>query len=104
MITTITEFELAQPLSRAQAREIFLSTAPKYQGMPGLIRKYYFINQEGTRTGGVYLWQSRKDADRMYTDEWKAFVRGKYGVEPRVSYLETPVVVDNGINQIIADD
>jgi len=104
MITTIVEFELAQPLSCEQAKEIFLSTAPKYQGMPGLIRKYYFINQEGTRSGGVYLWQSRQDADRLYTDDWKAFVRGKYGVAPKVSYLETPVVVDNVVNQVIADD
>ncbi|MCL1981059.1 MAG: YdhR family protein [Proteobacteria bacterium] len=104
MITTIVEFELAEPLSREQAREIFLSTAPKYQGMPGLIRKYYFVNQDGTRSGGVYLWQSRQDADRLYNDEWKAFVRGKYGVDPKVNYLETPVVVDNVFNQVIADD
>jgi len=104
MITTIVEFELARPLSREQAKEIFLSTAPKYRGMPGLIRKYYFVNQEGTRSGGVYLWQSRQDADRLYNDDWKSFVRGKYGVEPRVIYLETPVVVDNVINQVIADD
>ncbi|WP_310598636.1 YdhR family protein [Desulfobulbus sp.] len=104
MITAIVEFELAQPLSREQAKEIFLSTAPKYQGMAGLIRKYYFIDPDGTRSGGVYLWQSRQDADRLYTEEWKAFVRGKYGVEPKLTYLETPVVVDNVIDRIIADD
>ena len=56
----------------------------------------------GTSAGGVYLWRSREDADRLYTDEWRAFVRGKYGSEPVLKYLETPVVVDNVSNEIIS--
>jgi hypothetical protein len=104
MITAIVEFDLPQPISLAQAREIFLSTAPTYQGLPGLIRKYYFLGSDGTRAGGVYLWQSREAADHQYTAEWRAFVRGKYGCDPVVTYLETPVVVDNLTDQIIADD
>ncbi|WP_372678668.1 hypothetical protein [Desulfosarcina sp.] len=102
MITVIVEFGLPKPISSQQAREIFLSTAPKYQGLPGLIRKYYFLFPDGTTAGGVYLWQSREDADRLYTDEWRAFVRGKYGSEPVLKYLETPVVVDNVSNEIIS--
>ena len=102
MITVIVEFKLPQPISTRQAREIFLSTAPKYQGLPGLIRKYYYLVPDGTRAGGVYLWQSREDADRVYTDEWKAFVHGKYGSDPVLTYLETPVVVDNVSNEIIS--
>ena len=103
MITVIVEFKLPQPISSHQARQTFLSTAPKYQGLPGLIRKYYFLVPDGTAAGGVYLWQSREDADRLYTDEWRAFVRGKYGSEPILKYLETPVVVDNVSNEIISD-
>lgn len=103
MITVIVEFKLPQPISSRQAKEIFLSTAPKYQGLPGLIRKYYFIVPDGTTAGGVYLWQSREDADRQYTDDWKAFVRDKYGSEPVLKYLETPVVVDNLSNEIISE-
>lgn len=103
MITVIVEFKLPQAISSQQAKEIFLSTAPKYQGLPGLIRKYYFIDPDGTTAGGVYLWQSREDADRQYTEEWKAFVRDKYGSEPVLKYLETPVVVDNLSNEIISE-
>ena len=102
MITVIVEFTLPQPISSRQARETFLSTAPKYQGLPGLIRKYYFLAPGGTKAGGVYLWQSRDDADRLYTEEWKTVVRGKYGSEPALTYLETPVVVDNVSNTIIS--
>ena len=102
MITVIVEFGLPQPISSRQAREIFLSTAPKYKGLPGLIRKYYFLSPDGNAAGGVYLWKSREDADRQYTDEWRVFVRGKYGSEPVLKYLETPVVVDNVSNEIIS--
>ena len=103
MVTVIVEFELPQPISNSQARDIFLSTAPKYQGMPGLIRKYYVIHPNGTKAGGIYLWQSRQDAERLYTEEWKAFVRGKYGCDPTLIYLETPVIVDNVSNEILSD-
>ena len=41
--------------------------------------------------------------ERVYTDEWKAFVRGKYGADPKLTWLETPVVVDNVSEQITAD-
>jgi hypothetical protein len=102
MITAIVEFKLPQPISTEQARETFLSTAPRYKGLPGLIRKYYFIAPDGTKAGGVYLWASREDADRLYTEEWRAFVKDKYGTEPALTYLETPVVVDNVVNEIIS--
>ena len=102
MITVIAEFKLPKPMSTEQARETFLSTAPKYLGMPGLIRKYYFLASDGAKAGGIYLWQSREQADRLYTDEWKAFVRDKYGSDPTLTYLETPVVVDNVVNEIIS--
>ena len=102
MITVIVEFKLTQPITNLQAREIFLSTAPKYQGVAGLIRKYYFLVPDGTKAGGVYLWKSREDADRLYTEEWKHFVHGKYGSEPLLTYLETPVVVDNVSKEIIS--
>ena len=39
----------------------------------------------------------------MYTAEWKVFVRGKYGSDPTLNYLETPVVVDNVLNEIISN-
>lgn len=102
MITVLVRFKLPQPISIDQAKEIFLGTAPKYQGMPGLIRKYYFVTPDGSEAGGIYLWQSLEAADRLYTDEWKAFVRGKYGSDPTLTFLETPVVVDNVLHEIMA--
>ena len=103
MITVIAEYTPPRPISnRERARELFLSTAARYKGMPGLIRKYYFIGPDGIKAGGIYLWQSREDADRLYTDEWKAYVRKLYGCDPVLTYLDTPVVVDNVLDEVIS--
>lgn len=104
MITAITTFKLPKPITRDEARKIFLSTAPKYQGVAGLVRKVYVLSQDGGTAGGIYLWKSQADADAMYTESWKAFVREKYGTEPSVTYLESPVVVDNVSHEILADE
>lgn len=104
MITVFTTFTLPKPITREEARSIFLSTAPKYRGVPGLLRKTYVLSQDGLTAGGVYLWNSKAEADALYTESWRAFVRGKYGTEPTLTYFESPVVVDNVTKQILSDD
>ena len=104
MITTMTTFNLPQPITREEARRVFLSTAPKYQGVPGLVRKVYLYSNGGATVGGFYLWHSREDADAMYTDAWRAFVREKYKTEPTVTYFDSPVVVDNVTREIVSDE
>ncbi len=104
MITALVQFKLPQPVTRDKAREIFSSTAPKYREVPGLIRKYYLLSQDGGTAGGVYLWKSRNDAERLYTDDWKRFIVEKYGAEPSVQYFASPVIVDNVSGEILKDD
>ena len=104
MITTITTFQLPKTITLEEARTIFLSTAPKYQDVAGLIRKVYIYSEDDNTVGGIYLWNSRADAEAMYTESWKAFVREKYGTDPSVTYLESPVVVDNVTHEIISDE
>ena len=103
MITALVQFKLPEPLSRGKAAEIFSGTAPKYREIEGLIRKYYLLSQDGRTAGGVYLWNSRKDAERLYTEEWKKFIFDKYGALPSVTYFESPVIVDNATGQIVTD-
>jgi hypothetical protein len=100
MITVIVQFDLLEPVSRERAQELFLGTAPKYREAPGLVRKYYLLSENGATAGGAYLWESREEADRMYTGEWRQHIARTYGAEPRVEYFETPVVVDNIVGDI----
>jgi hypothetical protein len=104
MITALIQFKLPKSISREKAREVFLGTAPKYKEVHGLIRKYYVLSEDGGTAGGMYLWHSQKDAERLYTDEWKQFIFDKYGALPTVTFFETPVIVDNVTGQIITDD
>ncbi len=104
MITALVQFKLPQPLSREKARELFSGSAPNYREIHGLIRKYYILSRDGGTAGGVYLWNSQEDAERLYTDEWKQFILDKYGSLPSVTYFESPVIVDNVAGEILTDD
>ena len=102
MIIVFTTFTLPKPITREEARTIFLSIAPKYRGVR-LFRKYYVLSQDGPTVGGVYLWNSRPEAEAMYTESWRSFVREKYGADPTVTYFESPVVVDNVARRVLTD-
>ena len=104
MITTITTFRVPKPLTREEARRIFLSMAPKYRDVPGLVRKAYVLSEDGATAGGVYLWKSRADAEAMYTPAWRAFVRERYGSDPSIMFFESPVIVDNDRGEIVSDE
>ena len=104
MITALTSFKLPKPVTHEEARRIFQSTAPTYLGVKGLFRKTYIVSDDGATVGGVYLWNSRAEADAMYTDAWRAFVRNKYGTEPTVTFFDSPVTVDNVTRQITYDE
>ena len=95
MILSITTFKLPRPWTVAEAAAVFKSTAPKYLGKPGLVRKHYYITEAGDRAGGIYLWESKAAAEACYTREWKAMVTEKYGTPPDILYAEVPVSVDN---------
>jgi Putative mono-oxygenase ydhR len=95
MITAIVQFQLPSPITLAEATRRFESSAPKYQNLPGLIRKYYIRSEDGRIAGGVYLWQSRQAAERVYDGEWRARVEKLYGAKPTITWFDSPVVVDN---------
>ena len=61
------------------------------------------LSQDGATAGGTYLWNSRQEAEAMYTESWRAFVREKYGTDAIVTYFESPVTVDNLTGQVLGD-
>ena len=95
MIVSIVTFKLAKRWTVEEAAAVFKSTAPRYLGKAGLVRKHYFVTENGDRAGGIYLWKTKADAEACYTPEWKAMVSAKYGVEPDILYAHVPVSVDN---------
>ena len=95
MITAVVQISLPKPISSEEAARAFESTAPIYQGLRGLVRKYYLRSEDGRHVGGIYLWETRAGAESIYNVEWKARVKQLYCAEPEISWFDTPVIVDN---------
>ena len=95
MILTLVRFALPEPIDLAEAERRFLSSAPKYVALPGLLRKHYVLSDDGRFAGGVYLWESRAAAEAVYSGEWRARVAALYGAAPEILFFESPVTVDN---------
>jgi hypothetical protein len=84
-------------------KAIFEGTAPKYLNLPGLLRKNYFLSEDGMRAGGIYVWESKARAEEFYSPEWKKFVEEKYECPPEIVYVDSPVMVDNAAGKISVD-
>jgi hypothetical protein len=101
MITTICHFGLSDQYTPERVRAVFRESTQKFVDMPGLIRKYFLLAEDGRTAASVYLWESRGPAESFFTEQWKEFMVGKYGSRPTVTYYECPVVVDNRAGEVI---
>jgi hypothetical protein len=101
MITAIVRFQMPEGTTLEEATKMFEASAPNYRGLDGLVRKYYLYG-EGASAGGAYLWESREQAEKVYTAEWKAMMKERYGMEPTVEFFDSPVIVDNTTGQAAA--
>jgi len=104
MIAVICEFGLPSSFTPEKARAVFKDSTGKFEKMPGLIRKYFLLSEDGTSAASVYLWESRTPAEAFFTEEWKQFMVGKYGHRPTATFYECPVVVDNHTGEVIKDN
>lgn len=100
MITAIVQFTLAKPLSREEAATRFRDAAPRFQALSGLVRKYFTLDEKAAISGGVYLWQSRVEAEAYFTEAWKDRMQTQFGGRPLITYLDSPVIVDNASGKI----
>jgi hypothetical protein len=73
---------------------MFEASASSYQNVDGLRRKHFLLADDGRSAGGVYLWDSREQAEALYNETWRTRVAARYGSEPQVTYYESPVTVD----------
>ena len=94
MITAIVQYKLPPSIDLKACAEHFRNIAPGFRAVPGLIRKQFIYAEDGW-AGGVYLWQSRADAEAFYTGPWLAGIRERYGMDPQIKYFHTACVTDN---------
>lgn len=93
-VATVVTVKTPPGLSRAKIEGGFRQAVPTYEKVPGLIRKYFTVNDEVF--GGMYLWKSRAAAEAWFNAQWRAKARATYGSDPTVTYFDAPVQIDNG--------
>ena len=77
--------------------------APRWQTEPDLIRKTFIYDASAGQAGAFYLWKNRTSAELAHGEAWRSRIRSNYGSEPTIRYFETPLVVDNALDQIIPE-
>jgi hypothetical protein len=101
MHTVMWTFKVPPGTSKSQLLETINTTAHTYQGIPGLIRKYYGIAAAGDSIVGIYLWDDKAAADALYTPEWVAMVTKRWGAPPERQDWETPMVVESAQRRLV---
>lgn len=92
MIVTFVTYP-AKSLPREESRRLLAEVAPKFQEIPGLLRKYFI--GDGTLAGGVYVWRDRASAELYLDEAWRRRMADSYGGEPQVVHFDCPALVDN---------
>jgi hypothetical protein len=95
MIVAIVSFQMPNATTPEDMSGPFQAAVPLFQKVPGLLQKYFYVSDDGRRAGGIYLWASRADADRLYGGEWRQMVEAKFGGPPTIEFLHSPVSIDN---------
>ena len=89
----IVRFPAPAGLTGAKLRAVLEDGVPRYQGLPGLHRKYFLGND--THGGGVYEWESRDAALSFYDEAWYERLRTVYGAQPELQFFDLHALVDN---------
>jgi Putative mono-oxygenase ydhR len=103
MIVARVQFPINVP-DKAEFIKKMAATTPKYEGLAGLTRKYYVMAEDGGHAGGIYLWETREQAEAWYNDDWLKYMTEAWGEAPLLEYLDCPIVVDNELSKITTKD
>ena len=102
IITALFQFKVKDGTTRDEVFINIKNVEPKFEGVAGLIRTNFVFNGKRGIGGGVYTWETREAAEKVYAEggPWREAIRTLYGVEPDSTIFETPVIVDNEQNEI----
>ena len=98
MILEMVEFERPEGFSDTDLLEDARSTIPWWKGYEGLIRKQFVT--DGPMVMGVYMWESRAQAEAAHDADWVAGFRSRTGVEPRFRYFDMFMQIDNAADAV----
>src|SRR5688500_14130517 len=101
MHSVIWIYAVPPALTPEKIRQQFAAVADRYIGVPGLIRKYFGLSEDGAQVVGIYLWRSKEDADAFYSPEWIAGVTERWGAAPSRTDWAIPVVAESADGRVV---
>lgn len=103
MITEYVLFDLPENMTRGEVVASMRAVVPKWRSTPDLIRKTFIYDRESKQTGAFYLWKNKAAALQAHGEAWRRGVMETFGSVPVIRYFETPLVVDNALQETIEE-
>ena len=95
MIGVSVTFQYGEDFDRARLLAIAEGARGSFEGMPGLRSKAFTVDGERRRAVNFYVWESARAAEEFFSPEMRERVKGLYGVEPAIEFLEVAELVEN---------
>lgn len=94
MIVEIVTFDLTPGTERGEAMALYRQSAAKWLMNSDLIEKYYFLDEDRSVGGGVYVWRTRQAAAHWHGEAYRKMVAEVYESSPRVEIFDAVIHVD----------
>lgn len=91
----------APGMSKERADQAFVAEAERHFRVPGLIRKYFGVSEDGRSVVGIYLWRSKADAEAFHSEAWLKGVTERWGTTPERADWTIPQVVEAETMEVI---
>ncbi|GAB5468549.1 MAG: hypothetical protein Kilf2KO_15790 [Rhodospirillales bacterium] len=99
MIVALVEIPLDGPKRpRDAVTAASLESTKIFHKVKGLRRKYYLNSEAGG--GGIYEFATRADAEAWFHEGWADWMEGRFGVRPKLTLFDNPVVLDNEADEV----
>jgi hypothetical protein len=103
MITEFVLFDIPAGMRREQVVASMRAVAPKWRAEAELIRKTFIYDGAAGQTGAFYLWKNKAAAQAAHDEAWRRGVMEAFGSVPTIRYFDTPLVVDNALQETIEE-
>jgi len=101
MVCVLVRFALPAEADRRSTLQAFHSAVPRFQGLPGLARKFFLMDVDHGQAGSVYLWADRRQAVSFHDETWRAHIAAKYGAPPMIDIFDCPLEIDNLLDRVV---
>ena len=92
-VVVVVSIPIPPAIPRAAILDAFNKQSPAFQALPNLKQKYFTVNDETHRAGGIYLWTNAAAAKAFYSDKWKSGVQSTFGAPAELTWFDAPVII-----------